>query len=55
LTALLKHMGVNHRRGNVVVPQQLLNRANVGPALEQVGREGVTKSVGANHFGYGET
>ncbi len=36
LAALLKDMGVDHGRGKIVVPEQLLNGADVGATLEQV-------------------
>ena len=36
------HMGVYLRRGNARMPEHLLNRAQVGPALEQVGRKGMS-------------
>jgi hypothetical protein len=38
---LLQDVGVDHGRGKIVVPKQLLNGADVGAALEQVGGEGM--------------
>ena len=40
-------MGVDHGRGNIVVPEQLLNGADVGAALQQVSGEGMPKGMGA--------
>jgi hypothetical protein len=51
VAALPQHMGVNHGRGNVIVPQQLLDRPNVGSALEGVGGEAVPQRVRAGALG----
>jgi hypothetical protein len=48
LAALLQDVGVDHGRGQIVVPEQLLNGADVGAALEQVRGEGMAKGVGAD-------
>jgi len=37
----VQNMRVNHRRGNVAVPKQLLNRTNILPIFQQVSRETV--------------
>ena len=37
----VENMRVNHRRGNVAVPKQLLNRTNILPIFQQVSRETV--------------
>jgi hypothetical protein len=34
-------VGVDHRGGHIVVPEQLLNGADIGAALQQVGGEGM--------------
>jgi hypothetical protein len=47
MAALLKDVGVDHGRGQIVVPEELLNGADVGAALEQVGG-------GSNICVYGE-
>ena len=47
LATLLQDVGVNHGRGTIVVPAQLLNGADVRTALEQVSGEGMAKGVGA--------
>src|SRR6185369_12142464 len=47
-SALAEHMGINHRRRNVIVPQQFLDRPDVRPALEQVGCVRVTKGMTAD-------
>ena len=41
-------MGIDHGGGNIVVPEQLLNGADVGAALQQVGGEGMPKGMGAD-------
>jgi len=48
LASLLKDVGVDHSGGNIVVPEQLLNGADISAALQQMGREGVAKSMGAD-------
>jgi hypothetical protein len=45
---LLKDVGVDHSGGNIVVPEQLLNGADVGAALQQVGGKGMPKSMSAD-------
>ena len=44
-------MGVDHGGGNIVVPEQLLNGADVGSALKQVGGEGMPEGMGADLLG----
>ncbi len=41
-------MGVDHGRGQIAVSEQLLNGADVGAALEQVGGEGMAKGMRAD-------
>lgn len=48
MAALLKDVGVDHCGGDIAVPEQLLNRADVGSALKQVGGEGMAKGMGAD-------
>src|SRR5205823_10796723 len=43
---------VHLRRGDARMPEELLDRAEVRPALEQVGREGVPKRVGRDVPGH---
>src|SRR5438552_1929185 len=50
LASLLEHVRVNHRGRHVAVAQQLLNRADVGSALEQRRGETVAESMRANHL-----
>src|SRR4051794_34445134 len=45
LQALGCHMGVNLRRPQTAVAQQLLNAADVGAVVEQMGRETVPQTV----------
>lgn len=47
----MQHMGVDHRRFDVAMAQQLLNCANVGAAFEQVHGEGVPEGVAGGPFG----
>ena len=42
-TAPVQDMGVDHRRAHVLVAQQLLDRPNIIPIFQQVGRKGVAK------------
>jgi hypothetical protein len=37
MAALLQDVGVDHGGGNIAMPQQSLNSADVGAALEKVG------------------
>ena len=39
--AAVEDVGVDHRRGDVAVPEEFFSRADVVPVLEQVGRERV--------------
>ena len=41
-------MGVDHGRRKILVSKQVLNGADVGAALQQVGGEGVAKGMGAD-------
>jgi hypothetical protein len=41
-------VGIDHGRGNIVVPEQVLNGADAGAAWKQVGSEGTTKGMGAD-------
>lgn len=41
---------INHRRPNVVVSEELLNRSQVGTRLEEVGGEGVPERMTADRF-----
>lgn len=45
-------MRVNHRRGNVAVPKQLLNRTNILPIFQQVSRETVPEGMATGRFGH---
>jgi hypothetical protein len=45
-------MRVNHCRGNVAVPKQLLNRTNILPIFQQVGRETVPERMATGRFGH---
>jgi hypothetical protein len=38
-TGPVEHMRVNHRRGHILVTKQLLDRADVIPALQQMGSQ----------------
>ena len=44
---LIRHVGVDLRRGERGVPENLLHAAQVGTALQQMGRHRMPKSVGA--------
>lgn len=45
-SAAVEDVGVDHRRLNLFVPQQILNGSDVVPVFEHVGREGVPEGVG---------
>lgn len=45
--ATAENVGVDHRGGNVPVAEELLNRPDVLPVLEEVGGEGVAQGVAA--------
>ena len=47
-TALAYHMGVNHRRGDIFMPQQFLDRPDVRAALQSMRGKTVTKRVAAH-------
>lgn len=48
--ASLKDVGVNHRRLDIFVPQQFLDRSDVVTGLEQVSGERVTKGMWTDRF-----
>jgi hypothetical protein len=47
LATLLQDMSVDHGGSHIVMPEQLLNGADVGAALQQVGGKRMAKGVGA--------
>ena len=47
---MAQHVGVDHRRRDVAVAQQILDRANIVSALEQVRGEGVAEAVTGHAF-----
>src|SRR5213080_3000770 len=47
----LEHVRVDHGRGDVPVPQQLLDGADLGAGFEEVGREAVAQGVAARPLG----
>src|SRR5712671_4611421 len=42
---LIEHMGIDHGRRHILMPQEFLNSSDVVSILEQMGREGMAKSV----------
>jgi hypothetical protein len=48
LATLLQDVGVDHGGGHIVMPEPLLNGADVGTALKQVRGEGMVQGVGAD-------
>ena len=48
LAPLLQDVGVDHGGSHIGVSEQLLNSADVGSALQQVGSKGMTKRMGAD-------
>ena len=49
--AFVEDMGVDHRCADVCVTHELLNRTDVIAALQEVGREGMPKSMATRRFG----
>ena len=47
----IEHVRVHHRRADIRVPQQLLNRPNVIAVLEQVSRKRMPEGVWPYTFG----
>jgi len=43
--ALPRDVRVNLCRGDILVPEEHLNRSQIGPVLKQVGREGMAQLV----------
>jgi hypothetical protein len=50
VSALLKHVSVNHRGGNILVSQQGLNGSDIGVSLKQVSCKSVAKGMGGDSF-----
>ena len=48
LQALLQHMGVDLRRGNIGMAEQRLHHAQIGAVVQQVAGEGVAQHVRAH-------
>ena len=46
----IEHMGVDHRGLHIAVTKKLLDRSDVGTALEQVGGEAMAKGVATGRF-----
>ena len=51
LSALLKDVGIDHRRSQIAVSEKLLDGPDVRAALQKMCREGMPKRVGADVFG----
>ena len=47
----VEHMSVNRRRTHILVAQQLLDRPNIMPVLQQVGCKGMAKRMTGCRFG----
>jgi hypothetical protein len=48
--ALIEHMGVNHRRLNVFMPQQFLDSPNIIMILQEMGSKAVTEGMATDPF-----
>jgi hypothetical protein len=46
-TGFVQNMRINYRRGNILVSQELLDRADIVAAFEQMGGKAMTESVAA--------
>ena len=51
LSALLKDMGIDHRRSQIAVSEKLLDGPDVRAALQKMCGEGMPKRVGTDFFG----
>ena len=51
LGALLKDLGIDHRRGQALVSEKLLDSADVGAALKEISGERMSEGIGANVLG----
>ena len=49
-SAFVEHVGVNHRRGDILVPQPLLNRPDIVARLQQVCRKGMAQHMGRHRL-----
>src|SRR6476620_2024712 len=49
--AAIEHVGVDHGRGYVAMPKQLLHGANIIAVFEQMGREAVPKRMAGHALG----
>jgi hypothetical protein len=49
--ALLEDVGVDHRGFEVVMPEESLDRPNIGASLQEVGRKRMAKRVEGDAFG----
>jgi hypothetical protein len=47
----MKHMRIDHRRFDIAMAQQLLNRSNVRSAFKQVRGKGMPEGVACGPFG----
>src|SRR5262249_11458150 len=52
---LAQDVSVDHGGGNVLMPQQFLDGANVSATLEGMGREAVSKSMAGDSFDDADT
>ena len=43
--ALVQDVGINHGRTHIAMPEQFLDRSDVVPGLEQMGREAVPQRI----------
>ncbi len=50
-TGFVQDVGVNHGRRHILMAEELLHRANVVPAIEQVRGEAVAEGMTAGSFG----
>lgn len=51
LSASIEHMRIDHRRADVFVPEQLLNRPDVVAILKQMGGKGMPEGVTTGRLG----
>ena len=52
LPAMVQHVGVDHRRLYIPMPEEFLNGADVISTLQELSSEGMTEGMGRDRFVY---
>lgn len=51
LATLIQNMGIDHRRGNITMPQQFLRRADIVTRLQKMRSKGKAQRIRCSRFG----